>query len=65
MDAVVIEFGSRHWREALSAWWRFGKGRHPGRLNFGDCIAYATAAVAGEPLLAIGRAFPRTDIRLA
>jgi ribonuclease VapC len=64
-DAVVVEFGPRHWREAVSAWWRFGKGRHPAGLNFGDCLAYATAAVAGEPLLAKGDDFPRTDIPLA
>jgi ribonuclease VapC len=64
-DAVVVEFGPRHWREAISAWWRFGKGRHPAGLNFGDCLAYATAAVAGEPLLAKGDDFPQTDIALA
>ena len=30
---------------------RFGKGRHPARLNFGDSFAYALAKVTGEPLL--------------
>jgi ribonuclease VapC len=64
-DGVVIEFGLLHWREAVSAWWRFGKGRHPAGLNFGDCLAYATAAIAGEPLLAKGEVFSHTDIRLA
>lgn len=64
-DAVVVEFGSSHWREAVSAWWRFGRSRHPARLNFGDCLAYATARVAGEPLLAKGDDFPQTDIQLA
>jgi ribonuclease VapC len=64
-DVVVIEFGARHWEQAVSAWWRFGKGRHPAGLNFGDCLAYASAAVAGEPLLAKGDDFPQTDIPLA
>ena len=64
-DAVVVEFGPDHWMEAISAWWRFGRGRHPASLNFGDCLAYATARVAGLPLLAKGDDFPKTDIDLA
>lgn len=64
-DAVVIEFGPGHWREAVSAWRRFGKSRHPASLNFGDCIAYATAVVAGQPLLAKGDDFSQTDVPLA
>ena len=64
-DIVVIEFGPAHWREAMSAWLRFGKSRHPASLNFGDCLSYATARIAGEPLLAKGNDFPRTDIALA
>lgn len=64
-DAVVIEFGPAHWQDAVSAWWRFGKSRHPAGLNFGDCIAYATAKVTDEPLLAKGDDFPQTDIQLA
>ncbi len=64
-DAVVIEFGADHWREAVGAWWRFGRSRHPAGLDFGDCIAYAAARVAGQSLLAVGDAFPKTDIELA
>ena len=64
-DVVVIEFGPSHWREAVTAWWRFGKSRHPANLNFGDCLAYAAARLAGEPLLAKGNDFPQTDIQLA
>ena len=64
-DAVVVDFGQRHWREAVAAWWRFGKGRHPAGLNFGDCVTYAAARVAGEPLLAKGDDFTQTDMRLA
>lgn len=47
---------------ARQAWRRFGKGRHPAALNFGDCFAYALAQVAGEPLLYKGKDFARTDI---
>lgn len=64
-DAVVIEFGEAHWMVAVAAWWRFGKGRDPAGLNFGDCLAYAAARVAGQPLLAKGRGFVKTDIELA
>lgn len=64
-DAVVIEFGAGHWQEAVSAWWRFGKSRHPASLNLGDCLSYATARLAGQPLLAKGDDFRRTDIELA
>ena len=65
LGVLVVEFGPAHWRVAIDAWRRFGKGHHPARLNFGDCLAYGAASVAGEPLLAIGDDFPRTDIRLA
>lgn len=41
---------------------RFGKGRHPAGLNFGDCIAYALARDTGEPLLFKGGDFARTDV---
>src|SRR5215470_4813520 len=64
-DVVVIEFGQRHWHAAVIAWQRFGKGRHAAGLNFGDCLSYATALVAGEPLLAKGHDFTQTDIPLA
>ena len=64
-DAHVIEFGDTHWQEAVLAWWRFGRSRHEARLNFGDCLAYATARVAQQPLLAKGKDFASTDIALA
>ena len=64
-DAIIIEFGPDHWREAIGAWSRFGRGRHPAALNFGDCLAYATSHVSGLPLLAKGDDFARTDLELA
>ncbi|WP_446721531.1 type II toxin-antitoxin system VapC family toxin [Methylobacterium sp. DCY52] len=44
---------------------RYGKGRHPARLNLGDCFAYACARVHRVPLLYVGDDFPQTDIRPA
>ena len=61
----MIDCGSGHWREAVSAWWRFGKSRHPAIMTFGDCIVYATARLADEPLLAKGDDSCSTDMELA
>jgi ribonuclease VapC len=47
---------------ARSAWRKYGKGRHPAALNFGDCFSYALAKFSGEPLLAKGTDFGLTDI---
>jgi len=47
---------------ARLAWRRYGKGRHPAALNFGDCFAYALARTLGEPLLAKGSDFAQTDL---
>jgi ribonuclease VapC len=49
---------------ARSAWRRYGKGRHPAGLNFGDCFSYALAKATGEPLLAKGGDFASTDISM-
>lgn len=58
----VIPFHARHYEVAVDAFLRFGKGRHPAALNFGDCMAYAVARVAGVPLLCKGRDFELTDL---
>jgi ribonuclease VapC len=50
---------------ARLAFRRYGKGRHPAGLNFGDCFAYALAKVLGEPLLFKGNDFSQTDIEPA
>ncbi len=52
-------------RAARAAWRRYGKGRHPAALNFGDCLAYGLAQTRELPLLAIGKDFAKTDIVLA
>jgi ribonuclease VapC len=61
---TTIPFGSLHWREAVAAYARFGKGRHQAGLNFGDCLTYAVARLAGQPLLCLGSDFPGTDLEL-
>jgi ribonuclease VapC len=60
----TLPFAQPHTDVALDAFSRFGKGRHPAALNFGDCCSYATASVAREPLLCVGEDFPRTDLEL-
>lgn len=51
--------------QARRAWRRYGKGRHPASLNYGDCFSYALAALSGEPLLFKGDDFAKTDILAA
>ncbi len=48
--------------EAVSAFERYGKGRHPAALNFGDCFSYALAKVRREPLFYQGNDFSKTDL---
>lgn len=62
---AVVAFGDDHWREAIDAYRRYGKGRHPAALNFGDCQSYATAALSGQPLLFVGEDFSQTDVEPA
>ena len=61
----VIPFTADHLAAATGAFDRFGKGRHAARLNYGDCMAYAVAKVAGCPLLYKGDDFARTDMAAA
>ena len=50
---------------ARGAYRRFGKGKHPAALNFGDCFSYALARSLGEPLLFVGADFSKTDVQTA
>jgi ribonuclease VapC len=63
-EFVILPCEAEHWTIAVQAFLRFGKGRHPAGLNFGDCFTYATARVAGEPLLCLGEDFAKTDLSL-
>jgi ribonuclease VapC len=58
----IIPFDHRQALLAREAFRRFGKGRHPAGLNFGDCFSYALAKQTGEPLLFKGNDFRQTDV---
>jgi len=62
---VTIPFDDRHWTVAAEAFIRYGKGRHPAALNYGDCMTYATARLSGAPLLFVGEDFAKTDLTAA
>ena len=64
-NVEVVAVTADHADQARRAWRRYGKGRHPAGLNFGDCFSYALASLTGEPLLFKGNDFAQTDIRAA
>jgi ribonuclease VapC len=64
-EVEIVPFGPGHVDAAIDAFMRYGKGRHPASLNFGDCLTYAAAAVAALPLLFTGNDFSKTDIEAA
>jgi ribonuclease VapC len=59
-----LAFHAEHWTVAVDAYLRYGKGRHPAALIFGDCLTYATSRIANEPLLCLGDDFTKTDLPL-
>ena len=61
----VVAVTAEHADQARRAWRRYGKGRHPASLNYGDCFSYALASLTGEPLLFKGNDFRQTDIEAA
>jgi ribonuclease VapC len=65
LSVEILPFDALHSKVATDAFFRFGKGKHPAALNFGDCMTYATARVAELPLLFIGNDFAQTDIDAA
>ncbi len=58
LDRVIADLARRAFR-------KFGRGRHPAKLNFGDCMSYATAHHLRLPLLFKGEDFTLTDIQSA
>jgi ribonuclease VapC len=65
LGVTVVPFGERESHAAVAAFLQYGRGRHPAALNFGDCLAYAAASVAGDSLLFVGDDFRKTDIKAA
>ncbi len=64
-EVATIPFGDDHWKEALDAFDRYGRGRHRAALNFGDCMTYAVARIAGDALLCVGDDFALTELPIA
>jgi ribonuclease VapC len=63
LGVEVVGLESNHITAGRIAFRRYGKGRHPAALNFGDCCAYALAKTLDAPLLFKGNDFVRTDIK--
>jgi ribonuclease VapC len=64
-EIEIVTFNGEQFELARAAWLRYGKGRNPAALNLGDCCSYALSRASGEPLLAKGNDFRKTDIRMA
>jgi ribonuclease VapC len=60
----TVLIGESELAVALDAYDQFGKGRHPARLNLGDCFAYAVAKCNGAAMLHKDDGFYLTDISL-
>lgn len=65
IEADIIPVDSELVDLATQAWLTYGKGRDPAALNFADCLSYALAKRADEPLLFIGKDFSQTDVEAA
>lgn len=65
LELEILALDREQLQAARAAWQRFGKGRHPARLNLGDCCAYAASVTTGEPLLFKGNDFALTDVEVA
>jgi ribonuclease VapC len=61
----ILPVEGEHANEAIVCWRRFGRGRHPAGLNYGDTFAYALARRLGSPLLFAGDDFAATDVTAA
>ncbi|MDO8667349.1 MAG: type II toxin-antitoxin system VapC family toxin [Gemmatimonadales bacterium] len=64
IGAEVVPVGEEQVALARDAALRFGRGRHPAALNFGDCFSYALSVARGEPLLFVGDDFSKTDVEV-
>ena len=64
INPTIVAFDSEQSKLARTAWRKFGKGRHPAKLNFGDCCSYAVAKYLNKPLLFKGNDFSKTDLNL-
>jgi ribonuclease VapC len=60
----VVEVDRAAADAAIDGWRRYGKGRHPARLNYGDCFVYALASAEGASILCVGADFTETDVEV-
>ncbi|RDE06914.1 type II toxin-antitoxin system VapC family toxin [Sphingomonas aracearum] len=58
----MTAIGEREGQLALNAFGNYGKGKHPARLNMGDCFAYGCASAQNADLLFKGDDFSKTDL---
>lgn len=65
IEPIIIAFDKQQAQLARIAWRKYGKGRHPAKLNFGDCCSYAAAQQNNFPLLFKGNDFSQTDMQSA
>jgi ribonuclease VapC len=65
LSITVVPFSPEQAKLATEAFLTFGKGRHPAKLNMGDCFSYALAKATGQLLLFKGNDFSQTDINKA
>jgi len=64
IGAEVVPVGEEQVTLARDAALRFGKGRHPAALNYGDCFSYALAVARHSPLLFVGDDFSKSDVEV-
>jgi ribonuclease VapC len=64
-DIGLVPFTDAHYGTAMDAWLRYGRGRHPAALNFGDCMAYATARLEDAAVLFTGDDFAGSGVPVA
>jgi ribonuclease VapC len=60
----VVDFDREMAERATEGWMRFGKGRHPAGLNFGDTMTFGVAVTLGLPILCTGNDFAQTDVKV-
>jgi len=65
LNFEVIPVTEASAQRAAQAYQQWGKGRHPAKLNYGDCFAYEMAVSQGCPLLYVGQDFAQTDVQSA
>lgn len=61
-EVEIAPVGDDEGVQAVTAHQRFGKTRHPAKLNMGDCFAYACAKTNNATLLYKGDDFAKTDL---